>query len=164
MNVVLTGVQEAIAREDYGDAGPAVEFPAADAGLLQTSQTQKRNVVLIHLESTRERSVTPYNKELYTTPFLDELAESSLLVEQAYVVVPRSSKASVAVNCGVDPPLYQGPEFEPNGIPSPCLAGLLKDQGYSTVFFQSSTEDFEDFAGLVKNFGYEEYYPLETWT
>jgi lipoteichoic acid synthase len=39
---------------------------------------------------------------------------------------------------------------------------LLKDQGYKTVFFQSSTEDFENFRGLVKNFGYEEYYPLES--
>jgi lipoteichoic acid synthase len=162
VNVALTGVQEAIAREDYGDAGPAVEFPAADAGLLQTSRTQKRNVVLIHLESTRERSVTPYNKELYTTPFLDELAESSLLVEQAYVVVPRSSKASVAVNCGVDPPLYQGPEFEPDGIPSPCLAGLLKDQGYSTVFFQSSSETMDQYGNMAKNLGYEEYYPSES--
>jgi arylsulfatase A-like enzyme len=28
--------------------------------------------------------------------------------------------------------------------------------------FQSSTESFEDFEGLVENFGYEEYYPLES--
>ncbi|MCA1731594.1 MAG: sulfatase-like hydrolase/transferase, partial [Actinobacteria bacterium] len=149
VNVVLTGVQEATARDDYGDAGPAVEFPAADAGLVQTPSTQKRNVVLIHLESTRERSVTPYNEDLNTTPFLDELAKkSSLLAERAYVVVPRSSKASVAVNCGVDPPLYQGPEFEPGGLPSPCLAGLLGDQGYSTAFFQSSSETMDQYSTM----------------
>jgi lipoteichoic acid synthase len=37
----------------------------------------------------------------------------------------------------------------------------LKGQGYGTVFFQSPTEDFEDRRGLVENFGYEEFYPLE---
>ena len=65
------------------------------------SRTEKRNVVLIHLESTRAQSVTPYNEELQTTPFLDELARESLLAERAYAVVPRSSKGSVAVNCGM---------------------------------------------------------------
>ena len=67
------------------------------------------------------------------------------------------------VNCGVYPHLVtSSTEALPNGIPAPCLAGLLKDQGYNTVFFQSSTKRFENFQGLVKNFGYDEYYPLET--
>ena len=117
-------------------------------------------MVLIHLESTRARSVTPYNEDLKTTPFLEELAKSSLLAERAYVVLPRSSKGSVAVNCGIEPPLYPGPEFEPGGIPAPCLAGLLKEQGYNTVFFQSATSS--GFGDLVDNFGYEEFYPPST--
>ncbi len=163
VNVVLTGLQEVIANEDYQDASPDVKFPDANASLVQTPSTQKRNVVLIHLESTRERSVTPYNEELDTTPFLDELAKkSSLLAERAYVVVPRSSKASVAVNCGVDPPLYQGPEFEPGSLPSPCLARLLKDQGYRTTFFQSSSETMDQYGTMAENLGYGEYYPSES--
>ena len=117
-------------------------------------------MVLIHLESTRARSVTPYNEDLKTTPFLKELAKRSLIAERAYVVLPRSSKGSVAVNCGIEPPLYPGPEFEPGGIPAPCLAGLLKEQGYNTVFFQSATSS--GFGDLVDNFGYEEFYPPST--
>jgi lipoteichoic acid synthase len=163
VNVVLTGVKEAIAEEDNQDASPAVEHPAADASLVQAPQTEKRNVVLIHLESTRAEATTPYNNNLETTPFLNELAKSSLLVEQAYTTVPHTSKASVSVNCGIFPHLVpQVTEAGPGGIPVRCLPHLLKDQGYRTVLFQSSTEDFENFAGLVKNFGYEEYYPLES--
>jgi arylsulfatase A-like enzyme len=161
VNVVLTGV-EATAEEDVPNAASVVEHPAAHASLAETPQTQKRNVVLIHLESTRAQSVTPYNEDLKTTPFLNELAKSSLLAEQAYVVVPRSSKATVAVNCGIEPPLYQGPEFEPGGIPAPCLPGLLGEQGYSTVFFQSSSETMDQYAVVAKNLGYEEYYPSES--
>ena len=162
VNVVLTGIKQVKIEEDVSNAGQPTEYPAAHTSLAETSRTEKRNVVLIHLESTRAQSVTPYNEDLNTTPFLDELAKSSLLVEQAYVVVPRSSKATVAVNCGIDPPLYQGPEYDPGGIPVPCLATLLKDQGYDTVFFQSSSEKMDQYGVVAENLGYEEYYPSET--
>ncbi len=162
VNVVLTGIEQVTTEEDISDAGQLTEHPAAHASLADTFRTEKRNVVLIHLESTRAQSVTPYNEYIKTTPFLDELAKESLLAQRAYVVVPRSSKATVTVNCGIDPPLYQGPEFDPGGIPVPCLAGLLKDQGYSTVFFQSSSETMDQYGVVAENLGYEEYYPSES--
>jgi lipoteichoic acid synthase len=162
VNVILTGIEQVTTEEDISDTGQLTEHPAAQASLAETFRTQKRNVVLVHLESTRAQSVTPYNEDLKTTPYLDELAKESLLVEQAYVVVPRSSKATVTVNCGIDPPLYQGPEFDPGGIPVPCLASLLKDQGYSTVFFQSSSETMDQYGVVAENLGYEEYYPSES--
>ncbi len=166
VNLILTGAKEATATEDtpYASAtGPAVEHPATNASLAETPGTEKRNVVLIHLESTRAQSVTPYNEDLETTPFLDELAKSSLLGEQAYTIVPHTSKASVSVNCGIEPHLVQPTtEANPGGIPVPCLADLLGEQGYRSGLFQSSTKGFEDFEGLVENFGYEDYYPLES--
>ena len=164
VNVLLTGFEQASTREvdDQGSNTP-VEYPAAHATLAPTSQTQERNIVLIHLESTRAEATTPYNSSRQTTPFLDELVKSSLLAERYYTTVEHTSKASVSVNCGIEPHLVQPvTEAKPGGIPAPCLASLLKDQGYSTVFFQSSNEDFEDWEVLVKNFGYEEYYPLKT--
>jgi arylsulfatase A-like enzyme len=159
LNVVMTGMEEAAAKE-Y-DASVATEHPAAHAELAPGPETGKRNVALIHLESTRAQSVTPYNEELATTPFLDELSKSSLLMERAYTTVPRSSKASVGVNCGIEPPLYPGPEFEPGGIPVPCLASLLKDQGYRTVFFASTSNTMDNFDAVARGFGYEEIYSSE---
>jgi arylsulfatase A-like enzyme len=158
VNVVLTGIKQVY----ISNAGQPTVHPAAHASLAETSRIEKRNVVLIHLESTRAQSVTPYNEDLKTTPFLNELAKSSLLIERAYVVVPRSSKATVTVNCGIDPPLYQGPEYDPGGIPVPCLANLLKDQGYDTVFFQSSSEKMDQYGVVAENLGYKEYYPSES--
>jgi lipoteichoic acid synthase len=162
VNLVITGIKQVNIEEKISNVGRPTEHPAAHASLTETSRTEKRNVVLIHLESTRAQSVTPYSEDLKTTPFLDELAKSSLLVERAYVVVPRSSKATVTVNCGIDPPLYQGPEYEPGGIPVPCLGNLLKDQGYDTVFFQSSSEKMDQYAVVSENLGYKEYYPSES--
>jgi lipoteichoic acid synthase len=131
------------------------------------SGSERRNAVLIILESTRARSLTPYNEKLETTPFLNELVKASLLAERAYTIVPWTSKANVAINCGVPPNLAQPAygevaEAEPGGIPTQCLADLLKDQGYNTVFFLPTGQDFEDFGNLVANFGYEDFYPSES--
>ncbi len=178
-NVVLTGIEEATTEEVAPDTEVAESVSgAADANHVDANQTEEtnsqdtnpaeaprakksRNVVLVHLESTRARSTTPYNKELATTPFLDRLSESSLLAERAYVVVPRSSKATVAVNCGIEPPLFYGPELEPGVIPSRCLPSLLRERGYGTVFFQSSSEELDQYGIIASNLDYEEYYPSE---
>jgi glucan phosphoethanolaminetransferase (alkaline phosphatase superfamily) len=93
-------------------------------------------VVLIHLESARAQSVSAYNGDITTTPFLKELAEQSLLAEHAYTIVPYTSKASVSVNCGIDPNIAQeNTEAKSGGIPVPYLASLLQEQGYLTIFF-----------------------------
>ncbi|MBV9455534.1 MAG: hypothetical protein JOZ19_15685, partial [Rubrobacter sp.] len=103
-------VEEVTTKEDNPDASTAVEA-AAHASLAQTPQTEKRNVVLVHMESIRAQSVTPYNEGLKTTPFLDELAKQSLLVKQAHVgSIPRSSMSNVSVNCGIQPPPRPGPD------------------------------------------------------
>src|SRR5215212_462563 len=168
VNVVLmavggveeAGTEETTAEGDDSEADPAVgRPPPADARLAQTPGTERRNVVLVHLESARARSVTPYNEDLKTMPFLDELAKQSLVTERTHVIVPRSSKGSTAVNCGVEPALYAGPEYEPGNIPAPCLASLLKEQGYRTVWFQSLWDTGDD-SMLAGNFGYEEFYAL----
>src|SRR5918997_4526758 len=133
-----------------------------DTRFVPTSDTEKRNVVMVFLESTRARSTTPYNEDLGTTPFLDELSKESLMAERAYAVVPHTSKALVATLCGVDPPLDdEKTESEPDVIPARCLADLLKEQGYRTSFFQSATEDFERRRMLVRNMGHEDFFPIE---
>ncbi len=173
-----TGVSDTFSRDALAnialselnkpDFGPQIETDLiagtqpTDASLAQTPQTDRRNVVMIFLESTRARSTTPYNKDLETTPFLDELAEESLVSENAYAVVPHTSKALVAANCGIAPPLAtKNTESEPDAIPARCLPDLLGQQDYRSAFFQSATEEFERRTQLVENFGYDDFFPLE---
>ena len=133
-----------------------------DTRLSPTPKTEKRNVVMVFLESTRAQSTTPYNKELDTTPFLDELSEESLMAERARAVVPHTSKALLATTCGVPPPLdTQKTESEPGIIPARCLPELLGEQGYNSAFFQSATKTFERRPQLLENFGYEFFRAIE---
>ena len=124
-------------------------------------EAEKRNVVLISLESTRARSITPYNGDIKTTPFLDELSKRSILAERAYAVTPHTTNALTATVCGVDPPDREETESLGDRIPSRCLPELLGEQGYETAFFQSVKEDFERRPEVVQNMGYGDFYSLE---
>ena len=118
--------------------------------------TKRMNVVLIVLESTRNRSLTPYNPKMPTTPFLNKLAKKSLVVERMHTVIPHTSKALVPIFCGIYPRITRRtPEGEVNGIPAKCLPRLLREQGYQTAFFQPATTTFEGRAQLLENMGFE---------
>jgi arylsulfatase A-like enzyme len=160
VNVAMSEVEHARIRNLTDDASP-MPTPL-NTHLQKTGDTQKKNVVFIHLESTRARSTTPYNKGIDTTRYLDELSKHSLTAENAYTIVPHTSKAITAINCGIDPHLERDiTEAEPNGIPSTCLPQLLDDQGYGSVWFSSATEHFEDRRELVDNFGYQDFLPVD---
>ncbi len=138
---------------------------AADLSRLKfvaTPRTRKRHIALIHLESTRERSTTPYNKDLGTMPYLAELARNSLLVERAYTTTPHTSKAVTSLNSGLYPhPDTDIIESRPGGIPARSLPTLLGEHGYKSAWFQSATETFEDRAQHVENFGYDHFAAFE---
>ncbi|MEE9264705.1 MAG: LTA synthase family protein, partial [Vicinamibacteria bacterium] len=141
----------------------ATSIPAVGTTLIRKSSGGPTNIALVILESTGTSSVTPYNKDIATTPYLDELAEKSLLVERAYSTVPHTSKALVSIVCGIEPrPIRSITESLPGMVPATCLPELLRQQGYRTVFFQSATEFFQDRRQLVANFGYADFYPGES--
>jgi arylsulfatase A-like enzyme len=152
-NLVATELEQA--RLEAAARNARARYPLANARLKPTPITRRRHVALIHLESTRERSVTPYQPNIATMPYLAGLASNSLLVERAYTTIPHTSKAIVSVNAGLYPsPVTEIVEAEPGGIPARCLAELLGEQGYKTAWFQSATQTFENRAQLVTNFGY----------
>lgn len=147
--------------EDITGTASALTYSTKNAIIAPTNKPA-RNVVLILLESTRASSTTPYNPELNTTPYLNELADKSLIAMHAYSVVPHTSKAVVSTGCGVAP--YLGVdiiEASKAGIPQRCMAKLFDGAGYATAFFQSATQRFENRGNLVKNMGFKDFYPLE---
>lgn len=121
-----------------------------------------KNVVIITMESLRSEATSLGNPDRDTTPFLADLASRSLVAENAYTVVPHTSKALTATNCGYAPPLdTKLTESEPAGLPSTCLPGLLRENGYATAFFQSAVGEFERRPDLVRNLGYDSFHPVE---
>jgi lipoteichoic acid synthase len=163
VNAAVTGMDEMRDPAPRVDVGTVREGLPLETNLSTTSRTERRNVVVVHLESMRARSTTPYNKDLGITPFLDDLADESLMAERAYTVVPHTTNALVATLCGIDPPMGRWQTHSiGRRIPARCLPELLRDRGYDSVYFTSSEQTFERRPEVVENMGYEEFYPVES--
>ncbi len=121
--------------------------------LVPVADARRMNVVLLILESTRARSVTPYDPALDTTPFLDSLARRSLLVEHMYAVAPHTNKALTPILCGIYPEINQGEQAR---VPGACLPRLLAPFGYASAFFTPARLDFERKDALLDEMGFEE--------
>src|SRR5215203_5888201 len=160
-NLVATELEQAKLEEAAKNAH--ARHPLAKARLKPTPRTRRRHVALIHMESTRERSVTPYVGDIGTMPYLAALAKNSLLIERAYTTITHTSQAITSVNSGLYPsPVTDIVEAEPCGIPARCLAELLSGQGYKSAWFQSAEQTFENRPQLVENFGYQHFQAYES--
>jgi lipoteichoic acid synthase len=85
------------------------------------------------------------------------------MAERAYAVVPHTTNALAATLCGIDPPIGRWQTYSlGDRIPARCLPELLGEQGYDSAYFTSSEKTFERRPEVVKNMGYDEFYPLET--
>jgi arylsulfatase A-like enzyme len=124
--------------------------------------TTPRHVFIVLMESTRASATTLHNPALDTTPHLAALAQRGFVVKQARAFIPHTAKSVVSILCGVRP--YPGvadiEAWWPH-MPAKCLPELLRERGYHTALFQSSSQLFADWVNLMYNSGFEELWPLE---
>lgn len=162
LHITLSALGDESLRGEAAPDGRLYETGEASLVPAESEGDTPRNLVFIILESTRASSTTLHNPELDTTPYLRELSSSSLVMEEAYAVLPHTSKALVAMLCGIPPmPTMSNVEADPGIIPGRCLPELLESHDYRSLFMQSATADFEDRTALVDQMGYDDFYPLE---
>jgi arylsulfatase A-like enzyme len=116
------------------------------------------NVVLFILESTRARSVTPYNPRVQNTPFLKSIADRGLLVDDMYTVVPHTARAWTAILTGLHPAtgmISSWADADANGARLPSLPRLLRPFGYRSAFFTTAHTKFERDADVIKSRGFD---------
>jgi arylsulfatase A-like enzyme len=128
---------------------------AALAPIVAGGPPRYDHLVIVALESTGFFASSLGEPSRDTTPFLRALTDSSVAFERAYAAVPHSSKALVAIGCGIYPfLLMQVRESEPGGIPVRCLPALLKAVGFQTLYFGSHVGGFESWRQLTRNLGF----------
>jgi arylsulfatase A-like enzyme len=118
---------------------------------------RRPNIVLVILESTRADMVVPS-----VMPFLAGLAEESVVFDEVYTPLPHTTKALVAILCGMYPiPGRSLRESVPGGLPLKCLPPLLHSLGYRSVFLQTAAGSFENRGSLVQNIGFQNWVARE---
>ena len=140
----------------------AAPVPFVRPTITPTPQLQRKNVIIVVLESTRAVSTTPYAPTLATTPFLAGLAREGTLVEHAYTTIPRTTKSLVPIHCGMWPKLdLAGVEALDTGIPTDCLPAVLRRNGWATAMLQSVDEGYDCGPHYPRNFGFSHFAGVE---
>ncbi|HEX9578338.1 MAG TPA: LTA synthase family protein, partial [Myxococcales bacterium] len=129
-------------------------FEPGSVSVERVSQEPLRNLVVVVLESTRARALTPYQPTLLTSPFLDALSRKSLLVERAYAVLPSTAKALTAIFCSVYPSISLEPQALNIGLLGGCLPKLLAEHGYQTMYMQAANVRFENRVKAIPAMGF----------
>ena len=157
----VPGGMLALRRNAIAAMAAAIDGPTA---LVRYGTAPKtKNVVLVVMESTGLQYTGLPGGKYENTPNLQALAARGAFVEQAYTVVPHTSKSLVSVLCGFYPKLSpEVDEAKPQGIPRPCLPRLLGQKGYATGFFQTAEQNFELRGDLVEQLGFAHFQGKES--
>ena len=134
---------------------------------------QKKNVVIIILESFSKeyvgyynngRGFTPYDNGRGYTTFLDDLMQHSLVMENGYANGIKSIEALPAITSSI-PTLMDNPFITStyatnkyNGIGT-----ILKNEGYSTSFFHGGKRGTMGFYSFSKRAGFDKYHGMEEY-
>lgn len=124
----------------------------------------KPNVVIFILESNAKEYFGSFNKDMKIpnykgyTPFVDSLAQHSMIYTNAYANGYKSIHAMSSVLAGI-------PSFKDAFTSSPypkqkteSLVSTLKSEGYSTSFFHGAPNGSMGFLGYANILGFDHYY------
>ena len=129
-----------------------------------TLQANKKNVVILIVESFGREYIGAFNKHLEGgkykgyTPNIDRLIAQSAVFEYSYCNGHKSIDGMPSVLCGI-------PMFEEPFVLTPAsmntytgIAGLLSGWGYQTAFFHGANRGSMGFLAFANKIGFQQYY------
>ena len=127
--------------------------PASDLSWLRGAG-ERRNVVLVSLESTAAQYLGLYGASPDVMPNLSRLAESAVVFDHAYAVYPESIKGLFATLCSTYP-AFDVPAAAYAQVPCRSPARELAARAYRTALFHSGRFDYLDMNAVIRNRGFE---------
>ena len=124
----------------------------------------KKNIIILIMESYSKEFVGHYNQGKSYTPFLDSLIKYSMVFNNAFANGLKSIEALPAITASI-PTLMDNPfitsNYGQNQFES--LASLLKTEGYNTSFFHGGHRGTMGFYSFTRKTGFQEYHGLEEY-
>ncbi|MGE0396369.1 MAG: LTA synthase family protein [Kofleriaceae bacterium] len=149
--------------DDWAESGTFTGFTRTE--IVERAQieklaamTEKPNILLVVLESTRREGTTLETADAPVhMPNLAALAARGIDLTSARAVLPYTTKSLWSMLCG-RLPLMQAVVFEvSDNFEAQCLPRILAAAGWRTGFFQSAVGSFEDRPRLVNRFGFDHF-------
>lgn len=119
----------------------------------------KANVVFILLEGWPARFLKSYGAEIDGAPFFDSLRKKSLSPEATFAGGLRTTEGIFANFCAWVNPLGRSiAKSQLEAKPYNCLPHLMREQGWSSAFFQGTTKETSGTGELAQRVGFENSY------
>lgn len=115
----------------------------------------RRNIVLIMVESLSASYLTDYGKTDNLTPFVDSLMRHSLVFDSLYAAGNRSVRGLEAVTLCIPPSAGESLIKRPEQPLRTSVGSVLRDQGYRTMFVYGGNSYFDNMGTFFGANGYD---------
>lgn len=118
------------------------------------------NIVMVLLESWSAVHMQSYGGERNVTPFFDTLRKNSLTTTHAIIAGGhRTTEGMFATLCSAQNPLGQTvAQSQLQNFSYRCLPGLLREDNYSTAFFQGTSKNTSGTGAFAQLLGFADSY------
>lgn len=151
------------ARQSLGISGAVDSMHVMRRMITTTGEPQKRNVVVILMESMSANFLSTFGQEQHLTPTLDSLYNHSLAFTHYY-------SAGIHTNHGMTASLYSFPALMfrnlMKGTVTPHRTGIptvLKKYGYHNMFFMTHEAQYDNMKAFFTTNGYDDIYSQEDY-
>lgn len=138
----------AFVRQEYHISDSFPDFPLAR--MVKGGPEKRYNIALVIMESMTAEKMTRFGNPDRLTPCLDSLYRNSIAFDRIY-------SAGIHTMNGIYSTLYSMPallrQHPMNAVPIPRMSGLstiLKTKGYSTTYFTTHDDQFDNVGGFLK--------------
>lgn len=158
-SIIKTVLNDQLKLLNYFEESQLVSIYNPETTIKPTIKPNKKNVVIVILESFAKEYVGFFNNGKGYTPFLDSLMNESYVFTNAYSSGNRSIESLPSIFAGI-PPLMNTPyiisNYSANKIDA--LPAILKTAGYNTSFYHGGNNGTMGFSGFTATAGIDEYY------
>ena len=164
LNLIFSSQQRLLEKKNYFDDVLLDQIYSIQKRHIFPDSFERKNVVIIVLESFGKEYISTYNQKANYTTFLDSLIGQSFSCTQSYANGLRSTQGIVAISSSIpalmnDPLMFSA--YQSNRVDG--LAKLLKDEGYFTAFFHGANPGSMEFERFSKLTGFEHYFDREDY-
>lgn len=151
------------ARQSLGIEGKVDSTHVLRRMVVAKGEPEKRNVVVILMESMSASLMNTFGQEKHLTPTLDSLYNHSLAFTHCY-------SAGIHTNHGMTASLYSFPALMfrnlMKGTVTPHRTGIptvLKSYGYHNMFFMTHEAQYDNMKAFFSTNGYDDIYSQENY-
>ena len=148
----------------FDNESEALKYFNPHVNIKSDSQTVRKNLVIIIMESFSREYIGFYNNGVGYTSFLDSLMNHSIVFNHAFANGKRSIEALPAIFSALPNLMndaYSTSPYSGNRIES--LASILGKHGYNTRFYHGGKNGTMGFDSYTKLAGFDSYYGLDEY-